>query len=370
MERIDYLISGDGLAGLLTAWRLLEAGRSVRVFTGPRGRNASRVAAGVLNPVTGRRLVASPGVEEQLDRARVCYRQLEKDLGRRFFRDIPIRRFGLLASEIDFHRKRREDERYRQLLGPWIEAGRDSAGWADALGSFTIPGAAHLEIPELLDGLLERLQQTGSLIEGPLPYSKVTPSENGVILQERFEAAGLICCEGAGVLENPFFHWIPLRPVKGEVLDLALDLPLPANEIVHHRKWLLHAGEGVWRLGSTYHKTHPESAPHTALTGDNWEITDEGRRELLEALQQMRPNLSAPRILGQRAGIRPATRDRQPIIGVHLRSPNLFIFNGLGSKGALYAPTMSHHLVEHLLHGIPLPSAYDLKRFANILPAS
>jgi len=365
MERVDYLIAGDGLAGLLTAWHLLKAGHSIRVWTGPKGRNASRVAAGVLNPVTGRRLVASPGVEEQLQHAGACYRQLEQDLGRRFFRSLPIRRFGLLASELSFYEKRWRDHRYRQLLGPWIEAGCNSGGWDDPLGSFYIPGAAHLEIPELLDGILGRLRELGSLLEGPLPYSEIILSKSEVIVRGRFQASALICCEGAGVLENPFFRWLPLRPVKGEVLDLALDLPSQPEEIVHHRKWLLHAGDGVWRLGSTYHKHHPASAPSTTPSSADGEVTSSGREELLGALRQMRPDLGVPRVLAQRAGIRPATRDRQPMIGPHPRFPRLFLLNGLGSKGALYAPAMCRYLVEHLLRGAAIPPVYDLRRFED-----
>src|SRR4051812_31222242 len=48
----DVVVVGAGLIGTATAWRLAEAGLSVTMVVGERSAAASRVAAGMLAPVT------------------------------------------------------------------------------------------------------------------------------------------------------------------------------------------------------------------------------------------------------------------------------------------------------------------------------
>jgi len=54
---IDYLIIGQGICGTFLSWYLRKAGISFIVIDEPRPDTASRVAAGIINPVTGRRIV-------------------------------------------------------------------------------------------------------------------------------------------------------------------------------------------------------------------------------------------------------------------------------------------------------------------------
>jgi len=78
---VDTLIVGQGLAGTLLAHFLMEAGQTVCVIDDDYPRAASRVAAGVINPVTGRSFVKSWRVDELIPFARETYQQLESLLG-------------------------------------------------------------------------------------------------------------------------------------------------------------------------------------------------------------------------------------------------------------------------------------------------
>jgi glycine/D-amino acid oxidase-like deaminating enzyme len=61
--------------------------------------------------------------------------------------------------------------------------------------------------------------------------------------------------------------------------------------------------------------------------------------------------LDAPfTVTGQRAGIRPSTKDRRPLMGKHPIDENHFLFNGLGSKGISSAPTLAKEMLDFLLH--------------------
>ena len=48
------------------------------------------------------------------------------------------------------------------------------------------------------------------------------------------------------------------------------------------------------------------------------------------------------------AGVRPIIRQSRPVIGSHPENDNLLIFNGLGSKGVLYAPGVADRLAAYL----------------------
>ena len=66
----DFLIVGQGLAGTLLAWEFERAGFSFAIADAGHGRAASGVAAGIINPITGRRLVKSWRIDARLAGAR------------------------------------------------------------------------------------------------------------------------------------------------------------------------------------------------------------------------------------------------------------------------------------------------------------
>ena len=71
----DFLIIGQGLAGSLLAWELIK--RKQQVIIVDNGEiNASQVAAGLINPVTGMRFVKSFDVDLLLPFAKNSYQQL------------------------------------------------------------------------------------------------------------------------------------------------------------------------------------------------------------------------------------------------------------------------------------------------------
>jgi glycine/D-amino acid oxidase-like deaminating enzyme len=79
-----------------------------------------------------------------------------------------------------------------------------------------------------------------------------------------------------------------------------------------------------------------------------------GRWEAMtgESLAYQRTNvLSDPEVLSHRAGIRPASYDRHPLIGPHPHHPRMACLNGLGSKGSLMAPHLAGMLLDLWLEG-------------------
>jgi glycine/D-amino acid oxidase-like deaminating enzyme len=55
----DFIIVGQGLAGSAVALQLLERKHRIMVIDNPSANHTSRIAAGLFNPVTGRKMVRS-----------------------------------------------------------------------------------------------------------------------------------------------------------------------------------------------------------------------------------------------------------------------------------------------------------------------
>ena len=61
-------------------------------------------------------------------------------------------------------------------------------------------------------------------------------------------------------------------------------------------------------------------------------------------------------------GVRPATRDRRPFVGKHSNIDNLYILNGLGSKGVSQSPHCSKELLNYIEFNKNLDQEINIER--------
>jgi glycine/D-amino acid oxidase-like deaminating enzyme len=112
-------------------------------------------------------------------------------------------------------------------------------------------------------------------------------------------------------------------------------------------------GDNQYRLGATYTWDELDNIP-----------TETGRNNLTEKYQKlMKPSME---ILSHQAGVRPATKDRRPFIGMHPEFENIGIFNGLGSKGVSLAPYFAKQFVDFLVYQKELHPEVNINRFASL----
>ena len=88
--RVDYLVVGAGIAGSVLARQLLEMGKRVMVIDEPSLSNSSKVAGGLYNPITGRKMVKTWNGDVLFEYLDGFYREWENDLDESFFYSIPI----------------------------------------------------------------------------------------------------------------------------------------------------------------------------------------------------------------------------------------------------------------------------------------
>ncbi len=349
----DCLIVGRGLAGSLLAWRLIRRGQRVAVLDDGLRTAASRVAAGLVNPLPGLRFNPSPWVFEWLEAADRLYDELARAAGRPFFHPQPMLRLFRSPEQRRFHDRLTTRRELAPLLGPAFGPGGAGPAIHAPHGGFRQCRTGHLDLPALLDFLGRWLGEAATLREGTADWRTLERTPRGWRLAG-IEARHLVCCEGYRAQENPWFAHLPFAPDKGEFLVLTPGEEAGAlpRAIVNGAYWLLPHADGRYRLGATHDHHLLDMTP-----------TPEGRHRLEKGLEGL---LHHPEILqpvDHQAGVRPATADRRPFLGTHPKTSRLHLFNGFGAHGSLSIPWFSQRMADWLLDGRPLPEAADLRRF-------
>ena len=78
---VDYLVIGQGISGTFLSYYLKHEGKSLVVIDDFQPNSSSRVAAGIINPVTGRRMVTVWLAGEILPFAAKAYSEIGQQLG-------------------------------------------------------------------------------------------------------------------------------------------------------------------------------------------------------------------------------------------------------------------------------------------------
>ena len=346
----DTLIVGQGLAGSALAWHLAAAGERVCVIDDGHRSASSVVAAGLINPLAGMRFSRRPETLDCLAAAEHWYAALGARFGRTFLHGLPMLRPFRSPQQRRFHERRARDPDSRDLLGPAFVADACPEPVAAPHGGFLQRRTGYVDLPLLLDSLRTWLAGAGGLVESRFDPADLAVDADAVAVGG-LRAHRLVLCQGALLRDDPWFGDLPLAPDKGQILDIRLDDWHPRH-IVNAAHWVVPTGDGVLRLGATHEHAVPDR-----------EVTAQGRAELLAGLAALRPGGASPRVLAQRAGVRPGTTDRYPLIGRHPGQPALWVFNGFGARGALLVPWYAARLAAHLHRGEPLPAEADIRRF-------
>ena len=89
---LDCIIIGQGLAGSLLACELLNQNKKVLVFDNTHQQCATKVAAGIINPIIGPQLNTIYQDPQELLTVHHFYQDLEKQLDQTFSRFMPLKR--------------------------------------------------------------------------------------------------------------------------------------------------------------------------------------------------------------------------------------------------------------------------------------
>ncbi|MFT4805681.1 MAG: glycine oxidase [Psychroserpens sp.] len=348
MKHLDYIIVGNGLAGIAFCEQLRAANKKFVVFDNNSQRSSS-VAAGLYNPVILKRFTKVWNAKEQLALAIPKYKTLEHLLGVKLDYQLPVyRRFVSVEEQNDWFtasdKPVLEEFLSTNLVKNTTDVIQADFGFGEVLHS------GRIDTLQLVKSYRNYLLKDDKLKLEEFQHEllEVTPE---YLAYKDISAKYIVFAEGFGIAKNPFFSHLPLRGTKGEMLTIkAPDLKMAF--IMKSSVFIVPLGDDLFWIGATYER---EDKTHS--------ITENAKDQLVNKLQQI---IKCDfKIVTQVAGIRPTTKDRRPLVGSHSDFKNIFVLNGLGTRGVMISPYVAEQLFNHIEAGELLDPEIDIKRIKN-----
>ena len=368
----DVVVIGGGVIGLAVAWRAAQRGRTVCVLErGELGAGTSRVAAGMLAPVTEADAGELALLELGLRSAR-AWPAFAEELAAASGADPGLRRCGALvvARDDDEAAALERELALRLHLGLDVErvlpsaARRLEPALAPTLRlALAVPGDHAADPRALLLALTEAARRAGVQLRTGAAVTSIRVRAgrvSGVELAggEHVRAGAVVIAAGAwsGAIGGlPEGARIPLRPVKGQILRLR-DPQGPGllERIVRFEGgYLVPRGDGRYVLGATMEER-----------GFDTTVTAGALYELLRDAGELVPGVHELVVEETAAGLRPATPDNAPVLGAAGDVAGLVWATGHHRNGILLAPVTAE-LVAGVLDGAAVPPPFAPGRFAR-----
>ena len=346
---VDYLLVGQGICGTLLSHSLIREGKSVIVIDDGNEFASSRVASGIINPVTGKRLVRTWMIEELFPFAHRAYINLGMELGRTIVRECDI---------LDFHPAIESRELFidklateREYLSTVVDSDWDEY-FSFNYGIGKIAPCLLVDIRTMLRKWRANLISSAGLLPERFSWEECKIAA-GEIRYKYITAGKLILCNGAAGMDDPWFSRLPWSKDKGEVLIASIP-GLPQEHIYKQGIHIVHWQDDLFWIGATHDWKYTDM-----------QLTPTYRQQVEEQLNYW---LKLPyRIVGHMAAQRPTNFERKPFVGLHPLNQNIGIFNGMGTKGCSMAPYFATMFARHLVHNEPLQPDVDVNRFKKIL---
>ena len=344
MEKVNYLIVGQVIAGSLLAVELIRAGQNVMVINHETENTSSNKAGGLYNPITGRKMVKTwladllfPGLE-------AYYGQLESELDSKFLYPMTIYRPFYGHEEQNDWAAKCDELAYQPYIKEIHGGSIGLDGVVDDFGGLELNYCGYVNLPDMIAAIRKELINKGCYINELFDHQQMVV-DNG-IKYNKYEAENIVFCDGPMVVDNPYWNHLPFKLVKGEVLNI--DVSLPVDKVINRGVFIL-PKNGRHSVGSTYEHNDLSYIP-----------SEKGIKNLEDRLSKLYQGKYD--IINVTAGIRPATYDRRPFIGKHPEHPAVSIFNGFGTKGVSLVPYFAGQYVNYLLQGGELMPEVDVTR--------
>ncbi|EDP71612.1 hypothetical protein FBALC1_03972 [Flavobacteriales bacterium ALC-1] len=346
MKEVDYIVVGCGLASIAFCEQLRAHNKLFVVFDDG-SQQSSIVAAGLYNPVILKRFSEVWKAKEQLRLALPLYQKIEKELDIKIDYKLRIlRRFTSIQEQNKWF-SAIDKPSLETFLSTQLVKNSNSEIEAP-FGFGEVLHAGRIDTEKLITSYKAFLKQKDCLIEDTFHYNKIQ-FENGIVQYKNLKASQIIFAEGFGVKQNLYFNHIPLTGSKGEILtikapNLKIDFAIKSSVFV------IPIGDDLYNVGATYDNEDKSNTP-----------TEKAKEELLLKVKNFIKGEF--KVVNHVAGVRPTVKDRRPLVGRHSEQKNLYVLNGLGTRGVMIAPYVANQLFQYIENDKTLDAEININRF-------
>ena len=342
---IDFIVVGNGLAGISFSEIALQNNKSIFVFDN-NSQPSSKVAGGLYNPVVLKRFSEVWKAKEQIEFAFPLYHNIQSRLNVIFDYELPILR-KLFSIEEQNNWFQAAD---KLNLAPFLDPKLSKQKY-DAIDSpfhyGKVNHTGYLEISTLIESYSKYLKSLNCYSTEAFDYNEIQFLESGIQYKD-IQAKNIIFAEGFGLHANPFFNDLPLDGTKGELLIIKAP-NLHLDVVIKSSVFILPIGNDLYKVGATYDWKDKTNNP-----------TEEGKKELVDKLKEL---ISCDfEIVEHFAGVRPTVKDRRPLVGTHPIHFQLHVLNGLGTRGVMLGPYLANQLFQHIENAVPLENEINIER--------
>ncbi len=349
---VDYIIIGQGLCGTLLSYELLAAGHKVLVIDNKETTAAARTAGGLINPVTGKRLVRSWMADELISCAFSKYQSVGHMLNATIINQTDIIDFFPTQDTQAIFAGRAAAE------GSGLYLADDAAKWTEYFNFHHSAGRiapAYLLNIQLMMSLWQQvLVEKGAYMHAHYEESLLECDDTG-ITYNGINARGIIYCDGVMSSFSRYWERLPWSYDKGEVLIAEID-DLPRNHIFRQGISILPWKDNLFWIGASHDWKASANGPTTAFKEHTTAMLDKWLKKPY-------------RITDHMAAMRPANFDRKPFVGFHPVYSRVGILNGMGGKGCSIAPFFAAQLARYITYGTPLMAEASVARYTGVLTA-
>ncbi len=355
----DFIIIGGGVAGSATSYHLTEENKSVLLLEKDRVCLGGSYPAGAfLSPKVGLKSYYNSFINQALNFSLTFYQK-----------NFPTHLTETSLLKLPKDEKDRDKLlSYEPFMPPFIKKSKNELTFlkeeAKKFGGYQFKNAGILEI----EGVCKKLTKKADVIEN-YRVKEIKYSDE-VFQVGEFRGKNIILATGA---DTPIvdYSYINIRKLCGYRFDVETSTKVDYN--ISKDVAISTSKNGIVKIGATY------------LRGENClenlKVDDKLLKRALEMV-----NLKEAKILKLYKGIRSASIDFFPILGeiidvkkslekypyiIHgsklpsnllIRKKNLYIINGLGSRGFVLAPFISKLLVDFILKNEELPEKIENSR--------
>lgn len=343
----DCLVIGGGVVGLMAARVLLHAGLKVAVIEkGTTGMESSWAGGGILSPLSPWHDTGA--LQGLIDQSLRLYPGIVEELQTNTGIDPEWQKSGMLVFAIDT----REEELLRtwavsgdipldvcsreqlSVLEPGVNTRFDRA--------FYLPEIFQVRNPFLLKALHKYLVNRGVDIHEQTEVKRLLVENNRMqgVGTTRGNFLADITVLATGAWGSCLLDTLEIKPVRGQMLCYQARPGYLNHILLKNGLYIIPRRDGHLLVGSTLEDV-----------GFDKSTTNEARTLLVKGAGELLPETCNFPLVGHWAGLRPATRTRNPYICAYPGIEGLYLNIGHYRNGLLLAPASATMLADIILKG-------------------